>query len=162
MIPNRCTEIVVAALVNLGIENLRQDPTVLKEIVGGRRVLGRVPQRTLSRQPRDAVDRVNEVEVAYRLGTIPRILPRAPSSTIAVGCLVPHRRQRLAWPSWLGGRIRAKYSAVRRAGHHLLGLATALTDRSPERDRGARTFRVRFTSAPQPEARTRSIGSGDR
>jgi hypothetical protein len=67
--------------------------------------------------------------------------------------LVPHRRHRLAWwPSWLHGRIRAKYSAARRAGHHLLGLAPALTDRSPERHRGARAFRVRFTSAPQPDA----------
>jgi hypothetical protein len=41
-IPNRRTEIVVAALVNLEIEDLRQDPAVLEEIVCGRWVLGRV------------------------------------------------------------------------------------------------------------------------
>lgn len=60
MIPNRRTEIVVAALVNLEIEDLWQDPAVLEEIVRGRWILGRVRQRTLSRQPRYTARRVNE------------------------------------------------------------------------------------------------------
>src|SRR6266540_1382675 len=60
MIPNRRTEIVVAALVNLEIEDLRQDPAVLEEIVCGRWVLGRVRQWALSRQPRYTTRRVNE------------------------------------------------------------------------------------------------------
>src|SRR5436309_13596420 len=60
MIANRRTEIVVAALVNLEIKDLWQDPAVLEEIVCGRWVLGRVRKRAPSRQPRDTAHRVNE------------------------------------------------------------------------------------------------------
>src|ERR1700730_9786567 len=60
MITKWRTEIVMAALVNLEIEDLRQDPAVLEEIVCGRWVLGRVRQRALSRQPRHTARRVDE------------------------------------------------------------------------------------------------------
>src|SRR3989442_1051337 len=60
MIANRRTEIVVVALVNLEIEDLRQDPAVLEEVISGRWVLGRVRKRALSRQPRYTAHRVNE------------------------------------------------------------------------------------------------------
>ena len=60
MIPNRRTKIVVAALMNFEIEDLWQDPAVLEEIVRRRWVLGRVRQRTLSRQPRYTARRVDD------------------------------------------------------------------------------------------------------
>src|SRR2546425_8673569 len=60
MISNRRTKIVVAARLSLEIEDLRQDPAVLEEIICSRWILGCVRQRALSRQPRYTGRRINE------------------------------------------------------------------------------------------------------
>ena len=49
IVPNRRTKIVMATIVHFWIEDLRQDPAVLEEVISGRRVLGRVRKRTIGR-----------------------------------------------------------------------------------------------------------------
>ena len=60
IISNRRAKIAMAPISEIRIEDLRQDPAVLEEVVRFGRVLGRVSQRSLGRQPRHAMARIQE------------------------------------------------------------------------------------------------------